>query len=526
MLKISNIRVEIDNELTKDAIIKNTPVKSDDIISFKVFKKSIDARKKNDIHYNYAVLAEVKNEKKFKNLKSVSEYKEFNYLIPKAKSDKRPVVVGCGPAGLFSALCLSYAGLKPILIERGCDVDKRIDAVNDFWNKGVFSPVTNVQFGEGGAGTFSDGKLTTGVNDERIEFVKKQLVKFGAPEDILYLSKPHIGTDKLCSTVKNIRNEIIRLGGSVRFETKLADINIDNNRIKEIVIEEKGERKLLECDDLILAIGHSARDTFEMLKNKGIRMERKTFSIGGRIEHLQKDIGYAQYGDVYDKLPPADYKLSVKTQDGRGVYTFCMCPGGVVVASASEDGTVVTNGMSYYSRDGENANSALLVTVNPSDIEGDDVLGGVYLQKEIEEKAFLMGGKNYFAPVTKVGDFIDGRVSEGFGKVKPSYLPGTVFVNIGEVLPEFITKAMKEAIVLMDKKLKGFADDDAVITVPETRSSSPVRILRNSQTLQSEICGLYPCGEGAGYAGGIMSAALDGIKCAEKIIFNNIDEMD
>ncbi len=518
MLKISNIRVEIGNELTKETIVKNTPIKADEIVSFKIAKKSIDARKKNDIHYNYAVIADVINEKRFLKSKNISEYKKFDFKIPKVESEKRPVVVGCGPAGLFASLYLSYAGLKPLLIERGSDIDKRIDEVNNFWNNGIFSPKTNIQFGEGGAGAFSDGKLTTGVNDERMEFIKEQLVKFGAPEDIMYLSKPHIGTDKLCVAVRNIRNEIIRLGGTVKFETKLINIITENNSVSKILVEENGIIQSIECDTLILAIGHSARDTFEMLKNKGIKMERKTFSIGGRIEHLQKDISYSQYGDIYDKLPPADYKLSVRTKDGRGVYTFCMCPGGVVVASSSEEGTVVTNGMSYYSRDGENANSALLVTVNPSDVDGDDVLGGVYLQKSIEEKAFLAGGKNYYAPVSKVGDFLNDKISTEFGKVKPTYLPGTKFADIKDVFPQFIADAMKEAIILLDKKLKGFGDSDAIITVPETRSSSPVRILRDSITLESEIAGLYPCGEGAGYAGGIMSAALDGIKCAQKIV--------
>ena len=518
MLKISNIRLETGEEITKRVIAKSNHILESDIISFKLCKKSIDARKKNDIHYNCAVIAELKNEKRFKNAKNISKYKELKLEIPQIKNAKRPVIIGCGPAGLFSALYLSYAGLKPILIERGSDVDKRIEAVNDFWNNGVFDAKTNVQFGEGGAGTFSDGKLTTGVNDERMEFIKEQLVKFGAPEEIMYLSKPHIGTDKLCVTVKNIRNEIIRLGGEIKFDTKMIDFTIDNDCISSVIYEENGETKSLDCENLILAIGHSARDTFRMLKSKGVRMERKTFSIGGRIEHLQKDVGYSQYGEIYDKLPPADYKLSVRTKDDRGVYTFCMCPGGMVVASASEEGTVVTNGMSYFSRDNVNANSALLVTVNPCDIEGDDVLGGVDLQKSIEEKAFLVGGENYFAPVQKVGDFLNDKKSFELGKVKPSYMPGTTFAEIKDILPRFIVDAMKEAIVLLDKKMKGFADPDAILTVPETRSSSPVRILRDVQSLEADIKGLYPCGEGAGYAGGIMSAALDGIRCAQKII--------
>ncbi len=518
MLKISNIRLEIGEELTKKVIVKNNHISENEIMSFELHKKSIDARKKNDIHYNCAVIAEVENEKKIKKTKNISEYKKVELVIPKIKNAKRPVIIGCGPAGLFSALYLSYAGLKPILIERGSEVDKRIEKVNNFWNNSLFDPKTNVQFGEGGAGTFSDGKLTTGVNDERMEFIKEQLVKFGAPQEILYLAKPHIGTDKLCVTVKNIRNEIIKLGGEIKFDTKMIDFLTKDNHISSVIFEDDEKIKRLDCENLILAIGHSARDTFKLLKEKGLKMERKPFSVGGRIEHLQKDIGYSQYGKIYDKLPPADYKLSVRTKDDRGVYTFCMCPGGQVVASASEEGTVVTNGMSFFSRDNKNANSALLVTVNPSDIEGDDVLGGVEFQKSIEEKAFLVGGKNYFAPVQRVGDFLNNKNSYEFGKVKPSYKPGTSFAQISDVLPRFVVDAMKEAIVLLDKKMKGFADPDAIITVPETRSSSPVRILRDMKTLEADIKGLYPCGEGAGYAGGIMSAALDGIKCAQKII--------
>ncbi len=518
MLKISNIRLEIDEELTKDTISKKNQIKKEDILNFKLYKKSVDARKKNDIHYTCAVLVELKNEKKYLSYNNVSVYKKFNINIPNISVDLRPIVVGCGPAGLFAALYLSYAGLKPLLIERGANVDKRIESVKNFWENGVFDKKTNVQFGEGGAGTFSDGKLTTGVNDERMDFIKEELVKFGAPEEILYISKPHIGTDKLCTTVKNIRNEIIRLGGTVLFETQLIDIISDNGKLTAIEVKNDGVVKTINCQELILAIGHSARDTFLMLKNKNIKMQRKTFSIGGRIEHLQSDIGYSQYGELYKKLSPADYKLSIKTKDGRGVYTFCMCPGGMVVASTSDEGCVVTNGMSYFSRDGVNANSALLVTVNPEDIEGDDVLGGVYLQKSIEEKAFLVGGKNYFAPVQRVGDFLLDIPSESFGKVKPTYLPGTVFAEIKDILPEFIVNSMKEAIVLLDKKLKGFADEDAIITVPETRSSSPVRIVRDKDTLECEISGIFPCGEGAGYAGGIMSAALDGIRCAQSLI--------
>lgn len=518
MIKISNIRLEINEELCEEHISGKISAKKEEIISYKIIKKSIDARKKNDIHYVLTVCAEVLNEKRYLKHKDVEKYEQYELKIPKINRDVRPIIVGCGPAGLFAGLYLTYSGLKPLIIERGEAVDARIEAVSRLWNEGILNPKTNVQFGEGGAGAFSDGKLTTGVKDERMEFIRRELVKFGAPEDILYLAKPHIGTDKLCETVKNIRKEIIRLGGEVRFNTTLTDILIRNGGLVGIEVIDGSEKEELECKELILAVGHSARDTFEMLKRRGFRMERKAFSLGGRIEHLQADIGYVQYGEAYKMLPPADYKLSVRTSGGRGAYTFCMCPGGAVVASASEEGGVVTNGMSCYARDGVNANSALLVSVKPEDIEGDDALGGMYLQREIEEKAFAAGGKNYYAPIQRVGDFLEDRPSYELGTVTPTYLPGTRFAEIKDILPDFVTEAMREAIVLMDKKLKGFAKPDAIITVPETRSSSPVRIIRSSERLEADVSGVYPCGEGAGYAGGIMSAALDGIRCAEAIV--------
>lgn len=522
MIKISNIKLGINQELTRDVIASQLKVKLQDILSYRLYQKSVDARKKSDINYICTVLADVKNEKKQLQKKNVTLFLEEKYeFLDKKINIKRPVIVGSGPAGLFCALCLARSGLKPILIERGAEVEERVSIVKDFWENKKFSKNTNVQFGEGGAGTFSDGKLTTGINDIRLKFIKEEFVKFGAPKEILYLKKPHIGTDNLVSIVKNIRNELIGLGCDVRFNTKLQRLVIKDNSVSGLECECMGEKYTITTDNVILAIGHSARDTIKMLRDCGIEMMRKTFSIGGRIEHLQKDISFSQYGDCALDLPPAEYKLSVKTKDDRGVYTFCMCPGGYVVASASEEGTVVTNGMSYFSRDGENANSAVLVTVNPDDIEGDDVLGGIYLQENIEKKAFIESGGDYSAPIQLVGDFINDRKSTEFGKVIPTYKPKTTFCEIKNILPPFITESMREALILMDKKIKGFADSDAVITVPETRSSSPVRIVRDDFNLMSNIKGLYPCGEGAGYAGGIMSAALDGIKCAEALVKNN-----
>ena len=522
MLKVNNLRFEISEELDKSLIAKKCSIPKGDILDFKITKKSVDARKKKDIHYVYSFALKLNNEEYYKKARGFFEYTKNSFTPIKYKSNaKTPLIVGAGPAGLFATLYLAESGIKPILIERGACVEERIKAVDEFWEKGKFPKKTNVQFGEGGAGTFSDGKLTTGVNDIRLEYIKEQLVKYGAPEDILYLAKPHIGTDRLCETVKNIRQKIIDLGGEVRFNTCLTDLIISEGEIKGAVCENEGNHSVIECDSIILALGHSARDTFERLKELGIKMERKTFSVGGRIEHLQSEIGKSQYGEFYNKLPPADYKLSVKDSKGRGVYTFCMCPGGTVVASASECGGVVTNGMSRYSRDGENANSAVLVTVNPEDIDGDDVLGGMYLQREIEQRAYKTAGENYFAPVQLVEDFLNNRISSELGKVKPTYKPGTTFCNIRDILPEFVCNSLCEALPLMAKKLSAFAQGEAVLTVPETRSSSPVRILRDKDTLQSSVKGLYPCGEGCGYAGGIMSAALDGVRCAEAFINNN-----
>lgn len=472
---------------------------------FRILKKSIDARF-NNVMFVYNV--EVSD--KGKTLPDIERL-----CVPKISLDYRPVVVGSGPCGLFAAYILAKAGLNPILVERGKSVDERIEDVNSFWNDRNFDTVSNVQFGEGGAGTFSDGKLTTQINNPYCMEVLQTFVECGASNEILYVSKPHLGTDNLVKIVKNIRNKIIDLGGSVLFEHQLTDIITKNNRVVKVV---SGET--IETEDLILAIGHSARDTFKLLYDKGVKMAPKPFSVGVRIEHLQSDINSCQYGKHADNsnLPAADYKLSYHTKDGRGVYTFCMCPGGVVVASCSENESIVTNGMSYSARDGINANSAFLVSVTPDDF-GTDPFDGVRFQQNFEKKAFELAGKNYNAPCQLFGDFLNDKISTTFGNVKPTYKPGVTFCNFRQLFPDYIINSMVEASGEFAKKIKCFNQNDAVLTGPETRSSSPVRILRD-ESLQCNIKGIYPAGEGAGYAGGIMSAAVDGIKCAMALINN------
>ena len=421
--------------------------------------------------------------------------------------------MGSGPSGLFAAHILAICGAMPILIERGMDVDARRKAVDTFFTGGKLDTECNIQFGEGGAGTFSDGKLTTGTKDPRQRKVLQEFIKHGAPEEILYAGKPHIDTDLLSGIIKSIRQEIISLGGEVRFGCKLEDIYIKDNAVYAI----KTSSGDIDTDNVILAIGHSARDTVKMLLSHNILMERKSFSVGVRIEHPQKLINEALYHSFKDELPAADYKTAVHLKDGRGVYTFCMCPGGSVVAAASEENSVVTNGMSNFARDGENANSALLVSVHPADFEGDDVLSGMDFQRKLEKTAFYMGGGNYYAPIQTSADFLKGQKSVSLGSVNPTYPIGVTPSNLKQLFPDFITNALSEAIPLMDRKIKGFALPDAVLTAVESRSSSPVRIVRG-EDFQSSVKGLYPCGEGAGYAGGIMSAAVDGIRVAEYLL--------
>ena len=488
------------------------------IRSLRIVRRSVDARKKPDIKIIYTVDVAVDgNEKKIlrasgckrANIAPVSYYKApKNIPAP----EQRPVVVGFGPAGMFAALLLAMAGWKPLVLERGEDAASRHEKVQKFFETGVLDTRSNVQFGEGGAGTFSDGKLNTGVNNPRIGWILEQFVKAGAREEILYDAKPHVGTDVLLEVVQNIRKRILSLGGEVRFNTQVTGLCAENGKLTGLKLE-SGE--VIPCDTAVLAIGHSARDTFEMLEGMEIPMEPKPFAMGVRIEHKQTTVDQTQYGMISPVLPPADYKL-VQHLDNETVYTFCMCPGGYVVAAASEEGRVVTNGMSYADRDGENANAALLVTLNPADFPYEGTLSGMRWQREIEEKAYNISG-SYRAPAQKVGDFLAGRPSTEAGEIQPTYRPGVHWCDLHDVLPEKITGAIGEALPQLDGKLKGFAGKDAVMTAPETRSSSPVRIIRD-ESRQSALRGLYPTGEGAGYAGGIMSAAIDGMMTAEAIL--------
>ena len=488
------------------------------IRSLRIVRRSVDARKKPDVKIIYTVDVAVEGSEskilKRAACKRASVAPVSFYRPPKKREPAalRPVVVGFGPAGMFAALILAMAGQKPLVLERGEDARARHEKVEAFFAEGKLDVRSNVQFGEGGAGTFSDGKLNTGVNNPRIQWILEQFVAAGAGEDILYDAKPHVGTDVLLTVVQNIRRRILDLGGEVRFRTQVTGFETEGEQLTALLTD-SGER--IQCRQAVLAIGHSARDTFEMLEQMQVPMEPKPFAMGVRIEHSQSMVNIAQYGAENPALPPADYKL-VRHLDDHTVYTFCMCPGGYVVAAASEAGRVVTNGMSYADRGGENANAALLVTLNPSVFPYPGNLGGMRWQREIEERAYNVSG-SYRAPAQKVGDFLAGRPSTGAGQVQPTYRPGVVWCDLHDVLPQCITGALEEALPGLDGNLKGFASDDAVLTAPETRSSSPVRILRDG-TRQSSLRGLYPCGEGAGYAGGIMSAAIDGIQTAEAIL--------
>ena len=525
-LKINNINLELDEPLSdiKTKICKKLRISKDSINSFKILRESIDARKKDNIKFNYSVEVNLCDEKKVLSKikdKDVFLEKDNNkeeFVFGKEKINVRPIVIGLGPAGLFAALSLAQNGYRPIVFERGQDVDSRTKTVQDFWN-GIsdLNPESNVQFGEGGAGAFSDGKLTTRIKDKRCSYVLKELVKEGAPKEIIYEGKPHVGTDILKDVVKNIREKIKALGGEVYFNSKLDNIYIKDGKIKEISIN----NNKIPCETLILAIGHSSRDTYEMLLSNSIFMEPKDFAIGVRIEHLRGFINESQYGKFADhpRLKAASYNLAYQSQElKRGIYSFCMCPGGVVVGAASEKNRLVTNGMSYHSRNDENSNSALVVTVSEKDFDGSTPIKGMEFQRKYEELAYNLGGGNYVAPVQLLGDFMHDRKSNKLGCVKPSYKPGYEFKELKECLPQSVCFALKEGIQKFDQKIKGYGMDDAVLTGVETRTSAPVKITRTRELESISASGLYPAGEGAGFAGGIISAAVDGIKVAESIM--------
>lgn len=516
MLRISNLAFELKEPITAEAAAERAGIRLSDVQSFHLHKCAIDARKKSRVHYVCAADFEVKDENKYKNLKNASIVSEKSYVFPKSVPlKKRPVIIGSGPAGLFAALFLAENGHRPIVFERGEEMDARILSVERFQKEGVLNPESNIQFGEGGAGTFSDGKLTTGIKNIRCRAVLERFVQFGAPKEILYLAKPHIGTDLLRGIVKNMREYIVSRGGEFHFSSLVSDFLLQNGQISGVVANECE----YACDSVILAVGHSARDTASRLFDLGANMIAKPFSVGARIEHLQSKINESQYGESAHLLGAADYKLSCHLENGRGVYTFCMCPGGSVVCASSEAGGVVTNGMSNHARNGKNANAALLVGVSPADFSSNHPLAGMEFQKEIEKKAFFEAGNTYRPTAQTVGDFLKKVPSDGAKTVEPTCLPDVHFGSLDAVLPSFVCDSMRDAIRIFDRKLNGFAAKSALLTGPETRSSSPVRILRD-ETFQSNLKGLYPCGEGAGYAGGIMSAATDGIACAEALVLN------
>lgn len=537
MLRITEIKLPLvqadtlkhQDDKIRAAILKRLEIPESDLIHFEIFKRGVDARKSHAILYVYNIDIEVKNESqilaRFKKDPHIKPAPDTSYKFVATNtqlSEHRPVVVGFGPAGIFAALILAQAGFKPIVLERGKEVRERTKDTWGLWRKGKLNPESNVQFGEGGAGTFSDGKLYSQIKDPKHygRKVLQEFVKAGAPEEILYISHPHIGTFKLVTMVEEMRSTIISLGGEIRFNHRVTEIDVQDQQVHGVFLQ-TGE--YLPTCHLVLAVGHSARDTFEMVYNKGIFVEAKPFSIGFRIEHPQSLVDRARYGksysdDILQKLGAADYKLVHHAKNGRSVYSFCMCPGGTVVAATSEPNRVVTNGMSQYSRNERNANAGIVVGITPEVDYPDHPLAGIELQRQLESHAFVLGGSNYSAPGQLIGDFLANRPSTEFGEVTPSYTPGVHLTNLESALPEFAINAIREAIPAFAKQIPNFDLADGILTGVETRTSSPIRIKRDDETLQSiNTKGLFPCGEGAGYAGGILSAAVDGIKVAEAV---------
>ena len=527
MLKIDNIKTEpgADEAALRKKAAAALRVRADEITALRVLRRSVDARE--GVSFVWSVAVSLKNEAaalRRCRSKAVSRWEETPYSLPAALAappETRPVVVGAGPAGLFCALVLAKCGARPILLERGRCVEQRRRDVETFWRTGALDPASNVQFGEGGAGAFSDGKLNTGTRDPRHRWILERFVEHGACPDILIDAKPHVGTDGLYAVLQSLRRELLALGAEVRFEHRLAGIETEGGAIAALRVEAPEGAYVLPARQVVLAPGHSARDTFALLRSLGVPMEPKAFAVGVRIEHKQSAVDAAQYKEAagHPALPPTSYKLAYHTRGGRGVFSFCVCPGGQVVAAASEPGRVVTNGMSDLARDGENINGGLLVSVTPADFGGapGDPLAGIAFQRRLEEAAYRAGGGAYAAPAQTVGDFLAGRPSAGAGSVAPTYRPGVAWGDLREALPDFVCEALREALPELDRKLRGFAAPDAVLTAVESRSSSPVRILRG-EDYRSALRGLYPCGEGAGYAGGIMSAAADGMRAAEAVL--------
>ena len=513
MLRISNLKISVSLDQDKSIKSKLSKMFNTKIDNYKINKKSIDARNKPDVFFVYEIDINLSNEEKYLKINNVSIVNDEDYQIPSLNKTNvsRPIIIGFGPAGIFCSYILAKIGLKPIVFERGKQIDERIKDVENFWNNNKLDINSNIQFGEGGAGTFSDGKLNTMIKEKiRQKFVFKTFVECGASEEILYTNKPHIGTDVLRDVIQNMRNKIIEYGGEIHYSSTLTGINIKNKRIKSIIINNKEEYK---TDDLVLAIGHSARDTFKML-NDHLILTPKPFAVGVRIQHNQEMINKNQYEDAYKYLDNADYKLTYQTKDGRGVYSFCMGPGGFVVNSSSEKNRLCINGMSNHKGDEENANSAIVVTISPSDY-GNNIFDGMHFQEELENKAYIEG--KGLIPISLYKDYKTNEISTSFGSVKPIFKGGYNFANINNIFPKYINDSLKEAIDHFNTQIKGFNNDDVIIAAVESRTSSPVRILRNDN-LESNIKGIYPCGEGAGYAGGITSAAIDGIKVAEEII--------
>lgn len=527
MIKITDLKIplEYDIDLLAETAAQMLGIGRERIRSLEIVRRSVDVHDKNDVHFKITIHVKVNGSEEelvySLKKKQVTLEAESSYIVPAmCRLTERPIVVGCGPAGMFAALTLAIAGARPILLERGDDVDSRKKSVLNFWHTGILDTCSNVQFGEGGAGAFSDGKLKIGFKDARKLYILKEFVNAGAPPEIMYVEKPHIGTDYLHDVVKRIREKTIGLGGEVRFNAVVTRILLKDDKAAGVGFMENGTYEELYSDNIILAIGHSARDTFENLLDCGIHIEQKPFSIGVRIEHPQRLIDNLVYGRFagHPSLGAADYRLTVHLKNGRGVYTFCMCPGGEVVAAASEKDQLVTNGMSQYARAGVNANTALLVTLGKSDIKSEHPLAGVEFQRKIEKEAFMAGGGGYKAPVQRLEDFIRGVDTKAFGDVIPTYLPGTNFAEVDSYLPDYVADSLRQAVYEMDDWMPGFAYPDAVLTGAETRSGAPVKISRDENFQALGIKGLYPCGEGAGYSGGIISAAVDGVICAEHIL--------